>query len=151
MVAQREGDGDQQDNRDHRQQPDPARRVVPRPQNRGREVGAGGHADTDGPVFLIVDGHPTHRAKKVTAFVKSTNGRLRLYRLPGYCPQLNPDEWVWKNVKHDRVGRSGITGPDQFRALAVGGLRRLQAMPHIVRGFFRDPDLAYISAAAAAA
>lgn len=102
--------------------------------------------DTGGPVFLIVDGHPAHRAKKVTEFVASTNGRLRLFFLPGYSPQLNPDEWVWKNVKSDRVGRAGITGPDQFRAIAVGALRRLQAMPRIVRGFFTDPDLAYITA-----
>ena len=104
-------------------------------------------ADTDGPVFLVVDGHPVHRSKKVKSFVEDTDGGLRLFQLPGYSPQLNPDEWVWKNVKHDRVGRSGISGPDQFKALAVNALRRLQAMPHIVRGFFADPNLAYITAA----
>lgn len=103
--------------------------------------------DAQGPVFLVVDGHPAHRAKTVKTFVESTGGRLRLFFLPGYSPQLNPDEWVWKNVKSDRVGRAGITGPDQFKALAVGALRRLQAMPHIVRGFFADPELAYITAA----
>lgn len=103
--------------------------------------------DTAGPVYLIVDGHPAHRAKKVTRFIESTGGQLQLFFLPGYSPQLNPDEWVWKNVKSDRVGRAGITGPDQFKALAVGALRRLQRMPHIVRGFFADPDLAYITAA----
>jgi hypothetical protein len=46
-----------------------------------------------------------------------------------------------------RVGRSGITGPDQFKALAVAALWRLQALPHSVRGFFGDPDLAYITVA----
>ncbi len=102
-------------------------------------------ADTDGPVFLVVDGHPVHRSKLVKAFAANSGGQLRLYQLPGYSPQLNPDEWVWKNVKNDRVGRSGITGPDQFKALAVAALRRLQALPHIVRGFFGDPDLAYIT------
>lgn len=100
--------------------------------------------DTDGPVFLIVDGHPVHRSKAVTEYVNSTEGALELFRLPSYSPQLNPDEWVWKNVKHDRVGRRAVTGPDQFKALAVSALRRLQAMPHIVKGFFGDPHLAYI-------
>lgn len=104
-------------------------------------------ADTAGPVFLIVDGHPVHRSKKVKDFAAASNGKLRLYQLPGYSPQLNPDEWVWKNIKNDRVGRSGITGPDQLKSLAVAALRRLQAMPHIVRGFFGDPDLAYIKTA----
>lgn len=104
-------------------------------------------ADTTGPVFLVVDGHPVHRSKKVKAFAAASGGKLRLFQLPGYSPQLNPDEWAWKNIKHDRVGRSGISGPDQFKALAVAALRRLQALPHIVRGFFGDPDLAYITAA----
>jgi transposase len=36
--------------------------------------------------------------------VASLNGRLKLFFLPGYSPELNPDEWVWKNVKHDQVG-----------------------------------------------
>ena len=104
--------------------------------------------DAPGPVFLILDGHPVHRSKAVSAFAASTDGQLRLFRIPSYSPQLNPDEWVWKNIKHDRVGRTSVAGPDQFKALAVKALRRLQRMPHVVRGFFADPDLAYITQAA---
>lgn len=55
--------------------------------------------DADGPVYLVVDGHPAHRAKATTEYVASTDGRLKLFFLPGYSPELNPDEWVWKNVK----------------------------------------------------
>lgn len=61
--------------------------------------------DAPGPVFLILDGHPVHRSKAVRKFAESTSGQLRLFRIPAYSPQLNPDEWVWKNVKHDRVGK----------------------------------------------
>ena len=104
--------------------------------------------DAPGPVYLIIDGHPVHRSKAVRAFAESTQGQLCLFRIPSYSPQLNPDEWVWKNVKHDRVGKAGVSGPDQFKALAVKALRRLQATPRIVRGFFADPDLAYITNAA---
>jgi transposase len=50
--------------------------------------------DAPGPVYLIVDGHPAHRAEATTEFVASTEGRLRLFFLPGYSPELNPDEWV---------------------------------------------------------
>ena len=96
-------------------------------------------------VYLIVDGHPVHRAKKVKTFVASTNGRLKLFVLPAYSPQLNPDEWVWKNVKHDRVGRTSAKSREQFIALIRSALRRLQRRPHLVRGFFADPDLAYIT------
>lgn len=102
--------------------------------------------DTDGPVYLVVDGHPTHKAKTVKRFVEGTNGRLKLFVLPAHSPQLNPDEWVWKNVKHDRVGRTSVRTADQFKATIIGALRRLQKLPHIVRAFFADPDLRYITA-----
>jgi transposase len=102
--------------------------------------------DTPGPVFLILDGHPVHRSNAVKAFAASTGGRLRLCFLPGYSPELNPDEWVWKHVKHDRIGRAGVTGPDDLKAKALAALHRLQKLPHLVRSFFRDPNLRYITA-----
>src|SRR5512144_3025082 len=81
--------------------------------------------DADRPVFLVVDGHPTHRSRAMQDFVASTNGRLRLFLLPGYSPELNPDEWVWKNIKADRVGRAGVTGADDLKAKAGSALHRL--------------------------
>ena len=98
-----------------------------------------------GKVFLIVDGRPVHKAKKVSEFVKEkADGRLSIFFLPPYSPGLNPDEWVWKNVKNDRVGRGVIMSADDLKAKAIGALRRLQELPGIVRGFLRDPKLAYI-------
>lgn len=102
-------------------------------------------ADAPGPVFLIVDGHPAHRAKATTTFAASTNGRLRLIFLPGYSPELNPDEWVWKNVKHDRIGKTGVTSKHDLKTKAIGALRRLQKLPALVRAFFADPRLRYIT------
>src|SRR5947199_179793 len=98
-----------------------------------------------GPVFCIVDNHPAHRAKAVDRYVDSTDGALRLYRLPTYSPQLNPDEWVWKNVKADGVAPAAPKGPEQMTAVVTARLRRLQRLPQIVRGFFGDPELAYIA------
>jgi transposase len=46
----------------------------------------------------------------------SPNGQLRLFLLPGYAPELNPGEWVWKHVKHDRIGRAGVSGPEDLKA-----------------------------------
>jgi transposase len=102
-------------------------------------------ADTPGPVFLIVDGHPVHRSGAVKAFAASTEGRLRLVFLPGYAPELNPDEWVWKNIKHDRVGRSGIDSRADLQGKALAALHRLQKLPHVICGFFQDPNLRYIT------
>lgn len=98
-----------------------------------------------GKIFLIVDGHPVHRAKKVREFAENkTGGRLKIFFLPPYSPDLNPDEWVWNNVKNDRISREVIMSKDDLKTKAIGALRRLQKLPDIVRGFFRDPKLAYI-------
>jgi transposase len=102
--------------------------------------------DASGPVYLIVDGHSAHHAKVTSEFVASTKGKLKLFFLPGYSPQLNPDEWVWKNVKHDRIGKTGVTSQDDLKSKAIGALRRLQKLPRLVRGFFADPSLSYITA-----
>lgn len=102
--------------------------------------------DTDGPVFLILDNLSVHKARIVQKYVDSLDGRLTLFFLPAYSPELNPDEWVWKNVKHDQVGRSAITRKSEFFELITQALERLQNLPGVVRGFFRDPSLAYITA-----
>jgi transposase len=101
--------------------------------------------DSPGPVYLIVDGHPAHRATATKEFTASTEGRLRLFFLPGYSPELNPDEWVWKNVKHDRIGKTGVTSRQDLKSKAIGALRRLQKRPGLIRAFFADPHLRYIT------
>ena len=47
-------------------------------------------------------------------------------------------------MKNDRIGREVIMSKDDLKTKAIGALRRLQKLPGIVRGFFRDPKLAYI-------
>jgi transposase len=101
--------------------------------------------DIPGRVFLVVDGHPVHRSGAVKAFAASTEGRLRLCFLPGYAPELNPGEWVWKHAKHDRVGRSGIDSRADLKGKALAALHRLQRLPHVICGFFQDPNLRYIT------
>ncbi len=103
--------------------------------------------DTDAPVFVIVDNSPIHRAKEVTTYVASTGGKVTLFFLPGYSPQLNPDEWVWKNVKHDQIKRQPVSRGTDLYHRAVRALSRLQGLPEIIMGFFGDPELAYIQSA----
>ena len=49
-------------------------------------------------------------------------------------------------MKAAKIGRAGVTSQEDLRAKAISALRRLQKMPHLVRGFFRDPCLDYIAA-----
>jgi len=95
------------------------------------------------PVFLIVDGHPSHRAKRVRQHVAALGGRLRLFFLPPYSPELNPDELVWNDVKNNAVGRSKLDGPQALSTAVIGRLRYLQKRPDRVRSFFQHPETRY--------
>ena len=85
-----------------------------------------------------------HTAKETQDFAASTEGRLELFFLPPYSPELNPDEWVWKNVKNDRIGRQSVNSLDELKNAPESALRRLQKTPRIVLGFFADPKLSYM-------
>ena len=102
--------------------------------------------DFDTPIFLVVDGSSVHKANIVKEYVASTQGRLELFFLPPYSPELNPDEWVNKNVKHDRIAKAVPLTRDELKAVAIEALERLKKCPGIVRGFFGDPKLAYVHA-----
>jgi transposase len=98
-------------------------------------------------VFLIWDAHPNHRAKKVKDYIATFEGRLEVFLLPSYSPDLNPTEQVWNHTKTNGVGRKAIHGPDQLKSIIINKLRSLQKLPKIIASFFRHPDCAYINVA----
>jgi len=95
------------------------------------------------PTFLIVDGHPVHRSGMVKKFVASTKGRLKMFYLPGYSPELNPDELVWNDLKHHEIGKRIVTGPDQLKRLVISHLRSLQKTPGKIIAFFLERNVRY--------
>jgi len=78
------------------------------------------------PIYLIVDGHPAHKAKKVTEFVESVREHLQLFYLPGYSPELNPDELVWNNLKNHVIGRQVIETKPQMKKAVLSHMRSIQ-------------------------
>ena len=101
-------------------------------------------ADAGCPVFLVMDNSQVHRAIILKEHAAKSNGMLTLFFLPPYSPQLNPDEWVWKNVKHDYLGRASAKNEGQLAEFASAALARLKELPEKVRAFFADPALRYI-------
>jgi transposase len=95
------------------------------------------------PIFLVVDGHPVHRSVAVKRFVAEQGDRLRLFHLPPYSPDLNPDELVWNHLKHHKVGKAAIKGPEHLKRLVIGFLRSLQKTPALVCALFRHPSTCY--------
>jgi transposase len=95
------------------------------------------------PIFLIVDRGPAHRAKKTRAFVESLAGALRLFYLPPYAPDRNPDELVWKHLKADAVGRCAIQSYADFKAKVKSSMHSLQRNAEKIRSFFQKDTLKY--------
>lgn len=99
--------------------------------------------DSSQPIYLIVDNHPVHKSAQVQAYVASTGGRLRIFYLPPYSPELNPDEQVWNHVKNHGIGRMLIKGLADLKERVMARLKLLQSTPEIVRNFFRHRGVRY--------
>jgi len=94
-------------------------------------------------IFLIVDGHPTHKSKKVKEFIEKNKHRIRLYILPPYSPELNPDELVWNTLKQN-IGRKTISGPNDLRDKVTEFLNQIKNDIIMARSFFRESNVRYI-------
>lgn len=95
------------------------------------------------PVFLILDGGSYHHSRPVKDYVASIGGKLQLFFLPPYSPELNPDEQVWNHVKHHGVAKAALRGGKELRKFVMTRLQSLQKMPWTIRMFFLTPDTRY--------
>jgi len=97
------------------------------------------------PVRLVVDGLPAHKKAAVKDYVASTAGKLTLHFLPGYAPDLNPDELVWSHAKRTGVARSPLRAGENLQCRVDDQLQAIADDPALVRSFFRHPSVSYIS------
>jgi transposase len=97
-------------------------------------------------LHLIVDGHPVHRAKLVSAWVGRHAERIELHLLPGYSPELNPVELLNHDVKANAAGRRRPRSAGELRQELHGYLRRRQRQPAILVRFFDHPTTRYAAA-----
>ena len=96
-----------------------------------------------GRITLIVDGHPVHRSRHARQFVDENAKRLRLIRLPGYCPELNPDELLNQDVKTNGLGKSRPRNRSEMLATVRSHLYRRQKQPQVVRNLFLEKHVRY--------
>ncbi len=96
-------------------------------------------------LHLIVDGLPAHKKAVVKEYVQSIGGKLTLHFLPGYAPDLNPDELVWSHVKRTGTARNPLQKGEQLQNRIEVELLALQRDRPLVRSFFRAPSVAYIA------
>jgi transposase len=97
------------------------------------------------PVHLVVDGLPAHKKANVREYIASTQGKLSMHVLPGYAPDLNPDELVWSHVKRTGVARNPLRAGEKLELRIEKQLHDVQRNRNLVRSFFDTPSVAYIS------
>lgn len=96
------------------------------------------------PVFMIVDGHPSQKAKLIKKYIAELEGRLELYFLPGYSPDLNPDEFVWNHMRNKGVTKKPLRKNEALRGPVESSLLEIKASPRLVSSFFKAKNVAYI-------
>ena len=94
-------------------------------------------------VFLVVDGHPAHKANVVKAYVAALKGRLELHFLPPYAPDLNPDEFVWNYRKNNGVSKKPLKQNESLRHRVEQDVKNLQGNPALIASFFSAASVAY--------
>jgi transposase len=87
-------------------------------------------------IFLVVDGLPAH--KSVQRFLEGVKDRIRLFFLPPYAPEINPDD--------NGVGRAFIRHARDLHRAVNSRLRLLEKNPDKVRAFFQIDTTRYATA-----
>lgn len=94
-------------------------------------------------LFLILDQHPVHKARAVHTWLARQKSRIEFFYLPGYSPELNPDELLNQDVKTNAVGRRRARDAAELLVNIRGYLRSTQRQPHVVRSYFRGRHVRY--------
>jgi transposase len=99
--------------------------------------------DAKRKVIVIADGHPAHKGRKLRTWLQAHQGECELVLLPGYAPELNPDELLNQDLKSNVFSsgrpRTDTELLDQTRSY----LRGTQKRPDIVRAYFQEPQVHY--------
>ena len=94
-------------------------------------------------IFLVLDGLAVHKSKVVAKYLATLNGRLELHPLPPYCPDLNPDEFVWSHMKNNGVSKKPLQKNESLRKRVEEDLQHLHANIKLVQSFFGANTVLY--------
>lgn len=94
-----------------------------------------------GKLLVIWDGNGIHRARIVQEFLKSTNGRIEVARLPAYAPELNPAEYIFGYFKEREMGNFCPSDLQHLSWFGRRALRRMKRKPKIVQACWKQAEL----------
>jgi transposase len=103
--------------------------------------------DAHKKVFLILDNLRVHHSKRVKAWVDERKDRIELFYLPSYSPELNPEERLNADLKHEMGKRVPIRTKARLREAANEHMTMLEKTPERVMGYFQDRRVRYAATA----
>jgi transposase len=93
-----------------------------------------------GKLLIIWDGAPIHRSKVIKAYLAAgAAARIQLERLPGYAPELNPDEGIWNYLKHVELKNVCCRDLPHLRDELRKAKERLRHKVQIILGCIKQP------------
>ena len=93
-------------------------------------------------LLVIWDGSPIHRGHDVKDFLGNGGGRyIHLERLPGYAPDLNPDEGTWQHLKQVEMRNLCCLDLHHLQHELSLAVLRLRRRPLIIQSFFARAGL----------
>ena len=87
-------------------------------------------------VIIIEDNAKPHIAVEVKDFVRDNENKIAVYYLPTYSPDLNPDEKVWKYLKHVKLKAHQARNKKEFKPLILSKMLSIQKKPELIKSFF---------------
>ena len=99
--------------------------------------------DAKRKIIVIVDGHPVHRGRRLRQWLQTHASQCELVLLPGYAPELNPDELLNQDLKSNVFSSGRPRTRDELVAQTRSYLRATQKRPDIVRAYFQEAHVNY--------
>lgn len=98
---------------------------------------------SDRKVFLILDNLRVHHSKPVKEWLEKHNEKIEVFFLPSYSPELNPDEYLNRDLKLNVHKEKPARTKAQLKKKTISHLRKLQKLPYRVKSYFKHPMVAY--------
>mgnify|MGYP002725728283 CR=1 FL=1 len=99
--------------------------------------------DAGRKIFLILDNLRVHHSKIVKEWLEKQTGKIEVFYLPSYSPELNPDEYLNCDLKAGVHSGPPARDGKQMKRKAISHLRKLQKSPDRVRSYFKHPKIKY--------
>ena len=99
--------------------------------------------DSKRKAIVIADGHPAHKGRRVKQWLTDHASQCELVLLPGYAPELNPDELLNQDLKSNVFATGRPRTRHELVAQTRSYLRATQKRPDIVCAYFQEAHVNY--------